>query len=510
MKIFDTLQNLISGLGGPKDKGSANVFVLNEITPDTLLAMYRGDWIARKLVDIPAKDITKSWRVWKAESSIVELIEAAEKHPRINLAANICLTRQHARLLGGAIMYFSLKRQNPNTPLDLEKVRKDDLQYVRVFGRTEIGEEGYRDDLADEWYGHPEYYTVSSRDGAPVQIHPSRVVRFLGMPRLDLGAHTFWHGDSVLQVAYTAVVNASSAQEHIAGLIPEAKTDVMYIPGLGELLSTPAGTSAITTRFQFAAMMKSMFNMVLLDGVGAETAEGESVGESWEQKQIRFTDLPDLLMQYLQVVSGSADIPLTRFLQQSAAGLNATGEGELRNYYDGLAGDQKNEVTPALAAFDEVLIRSATGSRDASIWYEWAPLWMPTPEQQSKSFQEKATGAKALWETGLIPAPALSEALVNTFIEDGSLPGLEKAIATHGDFKSLSEEEQQTGRHTAPEPTEALPAPGATRVAQPRLTGPGSATDAARGILGRVAAVGLDAALTEFQQAWAAVKKQGA
>lgn len=38
----------------------------------------------------------------------------------------------------------------------------------------------------------------------------------------------------------------------------------------------------------------------------------------------------------------------------------------------------------------------------------------------------------------LIPIDALSDALVNTFVEDGSLPGLEAAIET---FRALAEQE---------------------------------------------------------------------
>lgn len=470
MKIFDTLKNLVSGLGTSKDKSIANSYVVNEILPNDLVNMYRGDWISRKLVDIPPKDMTKTWRNWKAPKEAVEKIEALEKHTRIRLAANTCYALQMARLFGGSIMYFSIRGQASHTALDVERVRQDDLKYIRVFHKVEgLGEEGLRDDIEDEWYGHPEFYTVTKRTGEPRRIHPSRVIRFIGKPRPELLNTSVWWGDSVLQIAQDAVMNASASEQHVAALVPEAKTDVMYVPGLGQMLSTPEGTQALTARFQYAAMMKSMFNMVLLDGVGAETAEGESVGETWEQKQIRFADLPDLLTHFLQTVSGAADIPLTRFLGVSPAGLNATGESDLRNYYDGLAGDQRNELSPSLAAFDEVLIRSATGSREPSIYYEWAPLWLPTPKEQAEIFKNRAEGVKTLKDTMLIPAAALSEATVNMLIEDGTLASMETAIAKHGDFSSMSPEEQEAAKGITPEPppvTEGAPgAPGATSVA---------------------------------------------
>jgi len=36
----------------------------------------------------------------------------------------------------------------------------------------------------------------------------------------------------------------------------------------------------------------------------------------------------------MQLASGAADIPMTRLLGQSPAGMNATGDGDMRNYYD--------------------------------------------------------------------------------------------------------------------------------------------------------------------------------
>ena len=280
--------------------------------------------------------------------------------------------------------------------------------------------------------------------------------------------------DSVLQVVYDAIVNASSSQQHVAGLIPEAKTDVMYIPGLGELLSTPEGTRALTARFQYANVLKSQFNMVLLDGVGAETAEGESVGETWEQKQIRFADLPDLLTHFLQAVSGAGGIPLTRFLGVSPAGLNATGESDLRQYYDTLAAKQTNELGPSLSPFDEVIKRSA-GIDDPNVYYCWAPMWTPTEVEAAQIFERKANGIKLLSDTALIPAEALSKAAINAFVEDGSLPGLEAAIEEFGGLDEQEPDVIQLARGTTPPPAPPLALPPPRPGEAPRAAGSGGA-----------------------------------
>ena len=45
-----------------------------------------------------------------------------------------------------------------------------------------------------------------------------------------------------------------------------------------------------------------------------------------------------MVRTFLQVAAGAADIPVTRLLGQSPAGLSATGESDTRNYYDMIVG----------------------------------------------------------------------------------------------------------------------------------------------------------------------------
>jgi uncharacterized protein len=60
-------------------------------------------------------------------------------------------------------------------------------------------------------------------------------------------------------------------------------------------------------------------------------------------------------------------------LPEATAGLNATGESDIRNYYDRIKSDQETRLQPALALLDEAIIRSTFGTRDPDIFYKWAP-----------------------------------------------------------------------------------------------------------------------------------------
>lgn len=444
MLFFDRLANLVTGLGGASDKKTGNTYVLNLVPITELHAMYREDWLASKVVDIIPNDMTREGREWQTDGDTIELIEAVEKSPRIALLQKVNKALKMARLEGGAGIFMGIKGQRPEDELDLERVGKDSLEYLHVLSQNEVTAGALIKDVLSPYYDEPEYYEVTSATGAAqVRVHPSRIVRFVGAEILDRnGRNSTQWGDSVLQKVYSAIQNATSSQEHIASLIPELKTDVIYMPGLSKALQTEAGTKAVTDRFAYANTIKSMFRMVLLEGNGANG--DTALGEKWEQKTISFAQLPELMQQYLKIAAGASDITLIRLLQDAPTGLGTNGESGLKSYYDNIAARQRMELQPALNRLDEVIIRSATGERDPGIYYTWRGLYGLSETEKAEIFAKKATAARTIAGTGgtsepLMPIEALSDALVNELIEDGSLSGLEAAIEEYG---RLSEQEE--------------------------------------------------------------------
>jgi phage-related protein (TIGR01555 family) len=438
MFVIDSLKSLVTGLGGAKDKTTTQSFGYRFISPDELNAMHRCDWLAAKIVDIIPDDMTREWRDWQAEGPDIEFIEEVEN--KFNIPGKVTLALKKARLFGGACIVIGIKGAgDPSKELNLDRVGKDSLEYLHVLSCHDITAGPIERDVVSPFFGEPSYYEVNSRNGFQARVHPSRVVRFIGVPILDERSNTAeaW-GDSILQRVYEAVQNASSAQAHIAALIPEAKQDIIYIPGLSEYAKTTSGQATLTNRFTYANAVKSMFNMLLLDGTGAPGSNGKDAGEKWEQKQISFAQLPELMQQFLKIASGAADITLMRLLQDAPSGLGSNGDNAMRGYYDNISARQRSELTPAMTRLDEVIIRTSLGARDPSIYYTWSPLWTLSETEKATIFSTKATAVKTLADAGLIPIDALSDAIVNRLIEDGDLPGLEAAIEEYG---RLSEQE---------------------------------------------------------------------
>lgn len=430
--IRDGFANVLARLGqvrGAKDAG--NSYYLTALSFEEIEAAYRTSWF-RKIVDIPPFDMTRQWRAWQADDQQIGAIEKIER--KLRIASKVRRAMTWGRLYGGAGLILGIKGQASQTPLDPLTITKDSLLYVHVVSiRNGLTAGEIDNDPLSETFGEPSVYrlTGGGASGAPVSvdIHPTRVVRFIGneLPAvLGSGAvlgtiggvnPSGW-GDSLWHVMQEAVKHSDSTHAGIAAMILEAKVDVYKIPGLMGKISTPAYETSLVSRFNLGNQLKSINNALLTD------AE-----EEWQQKTQTFTGLPEVAALFLSVMAGLADIPATRLLGKSPDGMNATGDSDTRNYYDMLKSRQELEVRPSIETLDEVLIRSALGSRPDEIGYEWNPLYQMTPAEKATRDSATADVVTKYNATGLVPDSVMAAGVKNQLIEDRVFPGVDQAYA---------------------------------------------------------------------------------
>lgn len=414
--VNDTLTNLVSGMGVlSQDKSASNQYSFTEIPFIQLENAYRSDWVAGKAVDIPAEDATSEWRVWNATADQITLLEQCEQ--RMGVQAKVESALKKARLYGGGAIVIGIKDQEDvSEPIDLDRVKQGDLQYLHDVSRHELTADEIDWDLGSEYFGRPKYYRLATGHAVEVNIHPSRVVHFNGrdLPSRKTAGYTGW-GDSIIQRIDDAVKHAAIPQQQIATLLMEANVDIIKIPGFMAQVSTEEYRSKLISRWQLAALMKSINRGMILDK-----------DEDWTKLSPNFSGLKDLAMMYLEIASGAADVPATRMLGKSPDGLSATGQSDLENYYKMIGNVQKNRIAPALRVLDECIIRSALGSRPEKIYYTWRPLWTLSETQKTDNFLKKTQGIVNLVNSMLFSPDQLQKPVMNMLAEDGTLPGIEQ------------------------------------------------------------------------------------
>jgi phage-related protein (TIGR01555 family) len=159
--LGDSLYNLISGLGTDKDPRTGARYRFRLLQRNEIEDAYRGDWMARAIIDAPAEDATREWRAWQANQKQIEAIEELEQNLDIPRKTKQALIR--ARLYGGAALMMGVDDgREPQEPLNLEKVGKDGLKFVVVMNRYELNAGPRIYNVDSPWYTKPEYYSVST------------------------------------------------------------------------------------------------------------------------------------------------------------------------------------------------------------------------------------------------------------------------------------------------------------------------------------------------------------
>lgn len=429
--VSDKLTNLVSGLGSARDKASGLGYAFTPLDDATLNALYRTSWLPRKIIDIPALDSCRKWRGWQAKKGQIELIEATEK--RINVRAKVREAMIAARLYGGSAIYIATTDRDVSQPLDVSRVRRDGLLYLNLMSKHDLSADEIESDPTSPRYGKPTAYRIGRNQ---LLIHHSRLAIFSGaeIPAGRLTSLADGWGDSVLQAIMDAVDQSNGTNANVASLVYEAKVDVLKIPEFMANIGDPQYVAKVLERARLAAQGKGINGTLLMDKE-----------EEYESKSASFGGLPDVMDRFLQAVAGAADIPATRLLGQSPAGLNATGESDLRNYYDRIQSMQELDLSPAMELMDECIIRSALGTRPPEVHYVWKTLWQPTAAEKSENDKRTAETIKTLRETQLWPDDVMSVAATTLLVENGVMPGIEGALL---DYAAENPDEEETAPAT--------------------------------------------------------------
>jgi phage-related protein (TIGR01555 family) len=426
-RIADGYANLMSRLGTRSDRSTAAAYFVPTLSQQQIEAAYRTSWLTRKVHDLIPFEMTRAGREWQADDKQIEALETLEI--RLGLWLKLRKVLTDARLHGGAALVLGVRQGMPDQPLAVERLGKDALRYVVVVSRHQLtAPYGFDLDPESDFFNTPAMWQMRTARGSQIDIHPSRVIPFHGLPlpggclstsQIDV----FW-GDPVFASIKSAIDNAEGAQASVATLLHEIKQDVISIPGLSEQIATEGAEARLAARIQAIAAFKSMFNALLLDG-GDDEGKG---AETWETRQLSFAQMPELLRQFVAIVAGAADIPVTRLMGESPGGLNSTGKGEQDDFNRMISARQMSDLMPALHRLDEILIRSALGTRPPEIYSTFAPLEEADEAQAAEIENKEADTVSKIQATNLIPSDALGKALLNRLVESGRWPGIDQAV----------------------------------------------------------------------------------
>lgn len=407
----DTFTALTGGMTQDRSKFKASTYTRVDYTDEQLLNAYNGSALVSRVVDMPAEDETRMWREWQAEVDQITAIEDVETRHKVQM--HVLEARQDARLFGDGYLYIDDGRDHKE-PLD--PMSSPGIRFLAKVDRWQIAEGEYDYDPMSDYYNRPKYYELMGGDTSLLRIHPSRVVHFVGRKRKSIGGSRRL-GQSVVATMFDDLKGFDAVMANVVDMTMEAKVDVMKIQGLMQKVTDPGELSALQAKLQLAMLTKATNGALILD----------MEDEDWQQKQISFATLPDIIDRFQMAAAGAAQIPRSRLFGVQTGGLGNAGESDTADYYDRIKSTQENETTPAMRILDDMIVKTALGNIPPEVHYNWRSLY----QMDDKTRQEIGTAITgryvSLYKEGIFPVELAFDQVVNELTESGVAPGLEAA-----------------------------------------------------------------------------------
>jgi hypothetical protein len=114
----------------------------------------------------------------------------------------------------------------------------------------------------------------------------------------------------------------------------------------------------------------------------------------------------------LTIVSAASGIPATRVLGKSPDGLNASGESDIRNFYDYIASMQEQDIKPKLQYMDKIMAKSELGYIPEDMKFEFVPLWQVNEKEQAEIENIRAQRDSTYLREGAITTATVASQLL--------------------------------------------------------------------------------------------------
>lgn len=321
--------------------------------------------------------------IYAKRNRVIDNIMGGEKWKRLyGGGAIVLLTNQNPK----APMRYDLI--GPDTPLEFRAVDMWELYYdvQNTSGSLAVGHE-----LGANLSDHYDYYGS--------QVHHSRVLRMVGKeaPSFIRPRLRGW-GMSELERLVRSLNQYLKNQDVLFDLLDEAKVDVYKIKGYNNALMNQSGTNQIAKRIQFANQVKDYNNAITMDSQ-----------DDYEQKQITFSGLGEVMLQIRQGIAADLKMPMTKLFGISSAGFNS-GEDDIENYNSMIEGEVRRKVEWIVVDCLKICCQKLFGFMPDDLMIEWAPLRVLSAKDEEEVKNSQFTRVISAFSTGLMSAQEAKEA----------------------------------------------------------------------------------------------------
>jgi len=191
-----------------------------------------------------------------------------------------------------------------------------------------------------------------------------------------------YRGYRVDEVVGDSVARYISSISIATDVLATLNQSVIKMQDLHDVLRSEGGEEQLMKRLDVINYLKSNLSTLLLD----KEDEYINVNKS-------LSGVDSVIAHCALDVCSVAKIPYSRLFGRGYTGLNNSGEGDLKTYYDTVVGDIREKIT--------FLFNNLTDNRYINKW-EWLPLMQPTQKEKAEALEKDVSTLLKLLELDII------------------------------------------------------------------------------------------------------------
>ncbi len=376
----DSFINRNTGTGTTRDKRTYTEYEARTVSDVEARELWKGNHIAARIIETRPRESFRRGITLKFEGNkdlvenVMTGLEDLKMLPKLTLAA------KYENAYGGSAIFPVINDgQSLDLPLDRTRIRK--ISRLHVLEARELRPDRYYHDIEGEGYGTPETYIlqpIHARGGAPARqqvIHASRLIVFPG-ERVSAdhndGSVTGW-GDSVLTRPHEVLFDYGLGWSSIAPLLAGFAQGVLSMDGYAELMAADKD-DLVERRLEMMDMTMSNLRSLVIDSKDKYTRE-----------QTPLSGAAELLDRLMTHMASASDHPVSILMGISPGGLNATGDMDIRAFYDRTDGHRVERYLPQMEELIALYLcsqESPTKGKEPEVWSaEFNPMMQPSEKE---------------------------------------------------------------------------------------------------------------------------------
>ncbi len=464
----DNWVNMVNGLGDvSRDRTAAARFCSRGGSAADLQyweSVFAEDPIAHRIAHLPAKEMLRQgFRMDLGDTAGDDQAPIMAEYDRLGASTALIEAMTFGRALGGGAVFIGADDNRPlEMPLDMKRIRN--VAFLKPLSRREL--------TPLSWYSNPlhvdpeirakfgevETYTMSlpSNGGATsantITIHESRLLLFQGtVTTAQRRAMQQGWGDSIYVQIEQSLSLLWQSVSGLANALSDADQGIFKLEGLLDILRAGSeGDEAIRKRLSLLQHGRSVARAIALD----------AKNESFEYVARTFAGYDTGVFALMFILSAACGIPVTLLFGRSPAGLNATGESDVRFFYDNIKGDQEMKLLQKLRKLMEIIMSAQEGPMKGKVPAEWSitfrPLMQSSPTEKADIRLKTAQADQIFVDLGEV---SVEEARSSHFGGDEFDPDI--TLDPDLDTEVIAEDKMEKAGAMAEVMKPAAPAPGA-------------------------------------------------